>query len=121
MATKNQKVHGVIHTASAAAAGVGAGLAQIPGSDMPVIMGIQAAMIVGIAEVHGVGITQTAAAELLLTFSAGMGGRALSQVLVGWVPGFGNAINAATAASITEAIGWGADAYFSKPSDEQAN
>ena len=29
-----------------------------------------------------------------------------SQVLVGWIPGIGNAINATTAAGITEAMGW---------------
>ena len=46
--SKNQKVHGVIHTASAASAGVGAGLAQIPGADAPVIAGIQTTMIIGI-------------------------------------------------------------------------
>jgi uncharacterized protein (DUF697 family) len=31
---------------------------------------------------------------------------------VGWLPGFGNAINAATAAALTEAIGWAAEEYF---------
>jgi uncharacterized protein (DUF697 family) len=36
----------------------------------------------------------------------------LSQALVGWIPGVGNAINAATAAALTEAIGWAADGYF---------
>jgi uncharacterized protein (DUF697 family) len=34
-------------------------------------------------------------------------------VQVGWVPGLGNAINATTAAGLTEAVGWAADAYFS--------
>lgn len=118
MATKLQKVHGAIHTASAASAAVGAGLAQVPGSDMPVIASLQTAMIIAIAEVHGVTIKKTAAADLLLTFSASVGGRALSQMLVGWVPGLGNAINASTAAAITEAIGWAAHAFFSKADDE---
>jgi uncharacterized protein (DUF697 family) len=112
MATKNQKVHGIIHSVSAAAGGVGAGLAQIPGSDAPVLMGLQAAMIVGIAEVHGASITKAAAADLVLTFCATMTGRAVSQVLVGWIPGLGNAINASTAAALTEAVGWAADSYF---------
>ena len=34
---KKRKCHTVIHSASAAAAGVGSGLAQIPGSDSPVL------------------------------------------------------------------------------------
>lgn len=115
MATLKQKVHGIIHTTSAGAAAVGGGLAQIPGSDMPVLWSLQTAMIVAIADQHGGSLTKTAAADLLLTFAAGYGGRALSQYLVGWIPGFGNTINAITAVSITEAIGWAAHAYFSKP------
>jgi uncharacterized protein (DUF697 family) len=105
-------VHVLIHGASTAAAGVGAGLAQIPGSDMPVLMSLQTGMIVGIAEHYGVNLTKTAAADLVLTFAAGMAGRGISQALVGWIPGIGNAINASTAAAVTEAIGWAADTYF---------
>jgi uncharacterized protein (DUF697 family) len=112
MATTNQKVHGIIHTASVACAGIDGGMAQVPGSDSVVIVPIQTGMIVAIADQHGVTISKTVAADLLLTFAATMGGRFLSQVLVGWVPGLGNAINASTAAALTEAIGWAADAYF---------
>lgn len=112
MATTNQKVHGVIHTASAAAAGVGAGLAQIPGSDAAVIVPLQVSMIVAIALAHGRRISDATATSLLGTFSATIAGRSISQLLVGWWPVIGNAINAATAASLTEAVGWAADAYF---------
>ena len=114
MASKIAKVNGVIHTASAAAAAVGAGLAQIPGSDMPVIAGIQTTMIIAIADLHGATLTKTAAADLLLTFSAAYGGRALSPWLVGWIPLWGNTINAITAASITEGVGWAAHHYFAE-------
>jgi uncharacterized protein (DUF697 family) len=112
MPTKNQKVHGIVHTASTAAAAVGAGLAQLPGSDAPVLAGIQTTMIIAVAHEHGAAITKTAAADLLLTFTATHVGRGISQWLVGWVPGWGNAINATTAAALTEAVGWAADAYF---------
>ena len=112
MVTRNQKIHGIIHTASAACAGIGAGLAQVPGSDSVASIPIQTTMIIAIANEHAVTLTKTAAADLLLTFTATMGGRLLSQVLVGWVPGFGNAINASTAAALTEAIGWAANSYF---------
>lgn len=114
MATKNQKIHGIIHLASAACAGIGGGLAQVPGSDSVAIVPIQTAMILAIGNEHGVTLTKAAAADLLLTFTATMGGRFLSQVLVGWVPGVGNIINASTAAALTEAIGWGADTYFAE-------
>ncbi len=114
MTSKNEKVHGVIHVAAACAGGVGAGLAQLPGSDAPVLTGIQTTMIIGIANVHGVSISQVMAADLLLTFAASMGGRWVSQLLVGWIPGWGNAINASTAAALTEAVGWAADGYFAQ-------
>lgn len=71
-------------------------------------------MIVAIAHEHGAAITKTAAADLLLTFTATHVGRGISQWLVGWVPGWGNAINASTAAALTEAVGWAADAYFNE-------
>ena len=87
---------------------------------MPVIAGIQTTMIIGIADLHGVSITKTAAAELLLTFSASMGGRALSQWLVGWIPGYGNAVNASTAVAVTEAVGWAAHAFFDEGAAEVA-
>ena len=105
-------VHTIIHAASVAAGGVGAGLAQIPGSDMPVLVSIQTAMIIGIAEQYNVSLTKTMAADMVFTYSASMGGRGLSQLLIGWIPGFGNIINGMTAASITEAIGWAANTYF---------
>lgn len=105
-------IHVMVHGASTAAAGVGAGLAQVPGSDMPVIMSIQTGMVVGIAQHYGVNLTKTAAADLVLTFAAGMAGRGVSQFLIGWFPVIGNAINASTAAGFTEAIGWAADTYF---------
>ena len=106
-------VHVMIHGASTAAAGVGAGMAQLPGSDAPVIMSIQTGMVLGIAQQYRVSLTKTAAADLVLTFAASMAGRGISQVILGWIPGIGNAINATTAAAITEAIGWAANAYFS--------
>ena len=75
---------------------------------------IQVAMIVVIGAEHGTPIGKSAAAELVLPFSAAAVGRGLSQCLLGWVPGLGNAINAVTAAALTEAIGWAADAYFAE-------
>jgi uncharacterized protein (DUF697 family) len=69
-------------------------------------------MIIAIAQIHGANITKTAAADLLLTFSASLGGRFISQCLIGWIPGWGNTINASTAAAITTAMGWAADQYF---------
>ena len=50
--------------------------------------------------------SEAAAEAVLASAAASMIGRGISQILVGWIPGLGNAINASTAAGLTEAIGW---------------
>jgi uncharacterized protein (DUF697 family) len=102
----------IIHTASLAAVGIGTGMSQLPGSDMPLLMGLQSGMITEIAKCYGHSINNHAAVAMIATFAAGVGGRFISQLIVGWIPGFGNAINGATAGLITETIGWNADDYF---------
>lgn len=102
-------IHTIIHGAATAAAAAASGLAQLPGSDNAVITPIQIAMITAIAKVHGKNLDKAAALAVLSGASAGIMGRTVSQFLVGWIPGVGNAINASTAFAITEAIGWAAD------------
>ena len=103
-----KKVSIVIHGAATAAAAAASGMAQVPGSDNAVIVPIQLSMIVAIGEILGVELSRSAAMSILAAESATITGRAVSQYLVGWVPGFGNAINATTAFAITEAVGWAA-------------
>ncbi|MBP0964132.1 MAG: hypothetical protein J5999_02450 [Oscillospiraceae bacterium] len=103
---QKKKCHGIIHGASAAAAGIGAGLAQLPGSDSVALVSIQTAMVIGLGKVFGVELTESAAKAAIATATATLVGRGVSQFLVGWIPSIGNAINATTAAGITEAVGW---------------
>ena len=114
--TEDQKTkcHAAIHAAAAAAAAVGAGLAQIPLADSAVILPIQVAMIVALGKTFGKDITDSTAKAAALSVVGGYFGRAVSQVLVGWIPGVGNAINATTAAGITEAMGWAVAKKFDK-------
>lgn len=100
------KCHAIIHSASVAAGGVGAGLAQIPGSDNAVITPIQLTMTISLGKVFGVSLTEAAAKAAMASVAASTIGRTISQVLIGWIPGIGNAVNATTAAGITEALGW---------------
>lgn len=98
--------NGIIHTASVSAAAVGAGMAQVPGSDNLVLTPIQLAMTISLGEVFKINLDKSTAGAMLASESASKIGRTISQILVGWIPGAGNVINASTAASLTEAIGW---------------
>ena len=85
---------------------------------------IQIGMIVSLAAVFGFEISRDTAKNVL----AGLGvvgvmviGRSISQLLVGWIPGWGNALNATTASALTECIGWlVAQAYYQLDEDNKA-
>ena len=111
--SKTSEVHLIIHSAATAAGGIGAGLAPIPGSDAVPLTALQVGMIQAIAAVHGKNIGKSYAASLIGSFSTAVTGRTISQWLVGWWPGLGSVINASTAFSLTEAIGWAAHRFFS--------
>ncbi len=111
------RCHAIIHTTSAAGAAVGFGLAQIPLSDTAVITPLQVTMTVLLGRVFGIELTRTAAEATLVSAAAAMVGRAASQVLLGWIPGFGNAINGITALTISEGIGWFLVDQFSREAE----
>lgn len=104
--TQDNQCHKIIHTAAASCGAVGFFSAQIPGSDYAVMTPIQITMIISIGGVFGVTIDKSWAKSLLGSYIATITGRALSQALLGWIPGLGNIINSGTAAALTEAIGW---------------
>ena len=112
--THRTKCHAIIHTASAAAAAVGAGLAQVPVSDCVGIIPIQIAMIISLGGVFGIELTKSTARATLATTTATMIGRGIAKLLLGWIPILGNVINAATAAGVTEMIGWSVASEFDK-------
>lgn len=56
--SQSVRCHAIIHTASAACAAVGAGLAQAPCSDSLIIAPIQTAMVVSLGQVFGVALTE---------------------------------------------------------------
>ena len=104
--TNRSKCAAIIHSSSAAAAAVGAGLAQIPVADSTILVPIQTAMITAIGKIYGLQLTETMCESLSATQLSSMAGKALAKTLVSWIPGIGNAINGAVAASITEGLGW---------------
>lgn len=100
------KCHAIIHSASASAGAVGAGLAHFPGSDNAIITPIQLVMTISLGRVFGLELTDSAARAAWASVAAATVGRTVSQFLIGWIPIAGNIINAGTAAFITEVIGW---------------
>lgn len=103
---KMKQCHAIIHAAAVICGGVGTGLAQLPCADNAAIVPIQITMIVGLGKVFDLNITESVAKSIVASAGATIAGRTASQVLVGWIPVIGNAINTATAAGVTETIGW---------------
>lgn len=98
--------HYIIHSSSTTAAAIAAGLTQIPAVDMIPIAGVQATMLVSLAKVFDKPLSPDNAVTLLAPYIARAAGRGISQWLTAFLPGIGNAINAITAASLTELMGW---------------
>jgi uncharacterized protein (DUF697 family) len=114
--TNNQKTkcHAIIHSFSTSAAAIGAGLAQIPGSDNLLITPIQLSMTIALGKVFGKSLSDASAKAAIGSAIGTTVGRTLSQILIGWFPGYGNTINASTAFSITQALGWKLAEEFEK-------
>ena len=109
---KITKINGIIHTASAAAGAVGAGTAQTVTADRVALAAIQVPMVIAIAEVCGKQIDRASAiAFMAQKFTQNVGIYAASRLVV-WIPGWGNAINAGVATSMTEALGWATYNYY---------
>lgn len=90
--------------ASASAAAVGGGLAQIPGSDSVPLATIQLTMTISLGKVFGKSLTESSAKAAMGSALASQVGRTISQIAIGWWPGIGNVIMVLTAAAVTEAL-----------------
>ncbi|MDT2827138.1 MAG: hypothetical protein ACTJHK_03195 [Enterococcus viikkiensis] len=104
--TQRKKSHLIIHSAASAAAGVGAGMAQLPLSDAAVLVPIQTAMVIALGKVFHVKLDEGAAKALATQFLAQKAGQMTSRFLIGKIPVAGNILNSSTAAVITESYGW---------------
>ncbi|MFT3893416.1 MAG: hypothetical protein QM730_17445 [Anaerolineales bacterium] len=52
------KCHAIIHTATAAGAAAAAGMAQLPGADVPLLIGIEITMTVSLGGVFGINLDE---------------------------------------------------------------
>jgi uncharacterized protein (DUF697 family) len=103
---QKKQCHKIIHAAAASGGTAAAGMAQLPGADVTVLVGIEIAMTISLGAVFGISLTESSAKSIVLATTAFYAGRGISQALVGWIPGFGNLINASTAVTLIEAMGW---------------
>ncbi len=82
--------------------------------DTVILTGLTIAMIVWIAGIYGVEMDNPEhVLEAILKVSAGPVGVYVAAKLIFWLPGIGNAANAATTVAITEIIGWTCVTLFS--------
>lgn len=104
----------IIHSASVSAGAVGAGLAQIPCSDNVIITPIQIAMAISLGRVFHIELDKSTAKGVVASANAAAAGRCISQMLISFLPGASNVVNASTAAALTETIGWTIANRFAK-------
>lgn len=102
------KCAAVIHTATTAAAA--AGVIPIPMADTIPITGAQMTMIMGLAKVFDIPMTQAAAQSILGGTMASQAGRAIFSNIIKGIPGVGTVvggvISAGTSVALTETLGW---------------
>jgi small GTP-binding protein len=88
------------------------GTEPIPGLDIPLLLAVQARLVLRIAAVYGEPMTQQHARELAATIAGGAAVRYLAGQASKLVPGPGWVVSGAVAAAGTWAIGRTAVAYF---------
>ena len=96
----------IIHGAAAIGALVAGGLAQLPTSDNVVLVPLEIIMVVLLGNTFGMRLRHSYRTALIVGTTATMIGRGVSEVLVGWIPGFGNVLDALTALVVIEVLGW---------------
>lgn len=78
-------------------------------------------MTISLGQVFNLDIDESAAKATVASMAGATIGRAISQCLVGWIPGIGNAINASTATAMTETLGWLIAKDFEKRKQQKIN
>ena len=77
-------------------------------------------MAMALAEIFDIKLEKSAAAAAIGAATTSTIGRVTSQLLVGWIPGLGNMVNAGTALTLTEALGWKLAEEFDRRAIRQA-
>ena len=102
---RQKRCAAIIHSASAVAA-TAAGATVVPGSDSIAIAPVQVVMITALADEFGIPWTDGAVRSTLYATLGTMVGKGGANLVLRWVPVYGNLIRAAVAVSVTQALGW---------------
>ena len=94
----------IIRGAATSAGGIG--FIPIPGADMGPITAVQAGMIIALARVFGLTISQAVAKQAALGFIVGNTGRLIAGSLSKIIPVMGSVIGGGVACKRTEDLGW---------------
>ena len=88
------------------------GAEPIPGLDLPLLLGMQARMVLRVAAIYGENFSAHHARELITTIAGGLVTRYIGMELAKFVPGLGWIVAGIVAALGTNAMGRVAEAYF---------
>jgi small GTP-binding protein len=88
------------------------GAEPIPGLDLPMLLGLQARMVLRLAAIYGETFSAHHARELITTIAGGLVTRYIGQELAKLVPGVGWVVAGLVAAAGTSTMGRVAEAYF---------
>ncbi len=115
---QEQSCKKIIHGAATAAAGIG--IVPLPGADLMPITAVQAGMIVALARVFDLRITEAVAKQAALGFIVGNTGRMIASSLTKVVPFLGSLICGGVAFTLTEVLGWEVVADFAERARQKA-
>jgi uncharacterized protein (DUF697 family) len=110
--TKDEKIkcNSIIHVAAVATGAMG--VIPIGPADTLMITPAQITMIISLGAVFNIRVSENLAKSILGGLALSIAGRAVAATLLSFIPIVGWAIKGATAAGLTEAIGWTAVAHF---------
>lgn len=117
--SQKEKCHYIIHGAAMAAGGIAA--LPIPIADIGPITAIQATMIISLARVFEIPITENLAKETAKTFMVGQIGKQIAASLSKIIPIIGSGVNATVAVGLTETLGWETAEDFYRKSQKMSS
>ena len=116
--SQKTKCQYIIHSAATAAGAIG--ISPIPGSDIVPITAVQASMLIGLAKVFGISLTEAAAQQTAKAFVVGNLGKMIASSLSKLTPGLGSAVCATVAVALTEALGWETAEEFARQAKQKS-